>query len=544
MRSVPTGTWMPACVPESTPLLSVLLLLCSIVQSTTGGYDGSMLNGLNILPSYTDYFKLTPATKGLNTASTFIGGFIGPIFAGVIADRLGRRPAIFWGTVVTLVGIVLQGAAQNIAMFVIARIILGAGGQISGVAGVVYLSETFPSRWRTWGLGLLNNCFYIGALIAAGITLGTSEWQSTWAWRAPSFFQAIFSITCLLFLPFIPESPRWLVGREHYEDARLVVALTNANGNLQDPVAMAVYKQIVDTLDWEKKEGRTMSPMEIFKTPTARKRVLIGGSAGPFSCIAGNIIASYYLGDELKTAGIDSADDQLKANVVLNIWCLFCCLLGTQLADTWGRKPTALLSQSLLIVCLFIIGGLSKMYADDKSGASQGLVYGDVAVMFLFQGFYSIAWTPLLTLYPPEVMAFPTRANGNALSSFALNGLALKFERKFEVATAAALYLSQFSPCMCRPGLLLVFVMPIGLDNIGWKMYMINGSWDIITLILIAVYWVETKGKTLEEIDALFEGGAHSTVRNVEDVRKGREVLDVDKIEKDLYGEVELTKFN
>ncbi|OAA51247.1 General substrate transporter [Beauveria brongniartii RCEF 3172] len=519
LRSVPTGTWMPAWAPESTALLSVLLVLCSIVQSTTGGYDGSMLNGLNILPSYTDYFRLTPATKGLNTASTFIGGFIGPIFAGVIADRLGRRPAIFWGTVVTLIGIILQGAAQNIAMFVIARIILGAGSQVSGIAGIVYLSETFPSRWRTWGLGLLNNCYYIGALIAAGVTLGTSKWQSTWAWRAPSLFQAIFSVICLLFLPFIPESPRWLVARDRYEDARVVVALTNANGNLQDPVAMAVYKQIVDTLEWEKKEGRTMSPKEIFKTPTARKRVLIGGSAGPFSCIAGNIIASYYLGDELKTAGIDSSNDQLKArltgqNVVLNSFCLLACLFGTQLANVWGRKPTALLSQSLLIICLFIIGGLSKMYADNKIGASQGLVYGNVAVMFLFQGFYSIAWTPLLTLYPPEVMPYATRANGNALSSFVLNGLAL----------------------------LLVFVMPIGLDRIGWKIYMINGSWDIIVLALIAVYWVETKGKTLEEIDALFDGGVHSTVQNVEHVRQGREILDFEKIETDLQEEVGLRK--
>lgn len=153
----------------------------------------------------------------------------------------------------------------------------------------------------------------MGALIAAGITLGTSEWQSTWAWRAPSFFQGIFSVLCLIFLPFIPESPRWLVANERYEDARQVVALTNSNGDLRDPVAVAVYKQIIDTLEWEKKEGRTMSPKEIIKTPTARKRVLIGGSVGPFSCIAGNIIASYYLGDELETAGISSSSDQLKA---------------------------------------------------------------------------------------------------------------------------------------------------------------------------------------------------------------------------------------
>ena len=64
------------------------------------------------------------------------------------------------------------------------------------------------------------------------------------------------------------------------------------------------------------------------------------------------------------------------------------------------------------------------MYADNPDGASKGLVYGDVAVMFLFQGFYSIAWTPLLYLYPPEVMNYAIRANGLAFSSFMLNALA------------------------------------------------------------------------------------------------------------------------
>ena len=56
-----------------------------------------------------------------------------------------------------------------------------------------------------------------------------------------------------------------------------------------------------------------MSPTEIVKTPTATKRLLIGMSPGPFSCVAGNIIASYYLGSELDTAGVTDSNDQLKA---------------------------------------------------------------------------------------------------------------------------------------------------------------------------------------------------------------------------------------
>lgn len=118
-----------------------------------------MLNGLNILPSYTDYFHLNAATTGLNTGSVFIGGVFGPMISGIMSDRLGRRPTILWGCLIAIVGIILQTAAQNIAMFVIARIVLGFGSAITGIASGVYLSETFPSRWRAWGVGLLND-FY------------------------------------------------------------------------------------------------------------------------------------------------------------------------------------------------------------------------------------------------------------------------------------------------------------------------------------------------------------------------------------------------
>ena len=186
MHKSVTGTWMPAWVPESTKTLAVLLIICSMVQSTTHGYDGSMLNGLNILPSYTNYFQLTPETKGLNTASVFMGKFIGFFTAGIITDRLGRRPAIFWSSIIIIVGNVLQTAAQHTSMFVIARMIMGWGIALSDVAAPVYITETMPSQYRAWGSGLLNNFYYIGALVAAGVTLGTSQWESTWAWRAPS----------------------------------------------------------------------------------------------------------------------------------------------------------------------------------------------------------------------------------------------------------------------------------------------------------------------------------------------------------------------
>jgi MFS family permease len=116
------------------------------------------------------------------------------------------------------------------------------------------------------------------------------------------------------------------------------------------------------------------------------------------------------------------ANQNLKY-VVFNIWCLLCALAGTHMVARWGRKPTAIFSQGTLTVCLFIIGGLAKMYASNPNGASNSLIYGNVAVIFLFQGFFSIGWTPLLTVYSPEILNYAIRANGVALSTVVASAL-------------------------------------------------------------------------------------------------------------------------
>lgn len=393
-----------------------------ITHIQTVGYDTALLNALNILPSYIDYFKLTAATTGLNTASIFIGGILGPMVAGVIADRLGRRPAMLWSSFIAIVGVIIQTSAQNIATFVVGRIIIGFGAAASGIAGGVYLSETFHNRFRAWGVGSLNDFYWIGAILAAGITLGTGSWTSTWAWRAPSLIQGVFSLCCILILPFVPESPRWLQYQGYADAARLAVAQGNADGDVADPMVVAIYQEIQNSLALEKE--RRSSIREIVRDPVVRRRFFIGSSVGPMSTVVGNLIALFYLGPELASAGITDSRTQLHVNVVLNSWCLVCCVFGTFLVSSWGRRPTVITGQSLLIVCLFIIGGLAKIYADNgPDGTLNSLIYGNVAIIFLFQGCYSLAWTPVTYLYPTEIMSYGIRANGLAFSSLMLSSL-------------------------------------------------------------------------------------------------------------------------
>ena len=95
------------------------------------------------------------------TASIYIGGAISGVFYGKVTDLIGRRPALLWAAVVTIFAVVLQAAAQNPTMFIIARILIGLGTSASGLTGPAYLAETLPLRWRAWGLGVFNDFYYV-----------------------------------------------------------------------------------------------------------------------------------------------------------------------------------------------------------------------------------------------------------------------------------------------------------------------------------------------------------------------------------------------
>lgn len=111
--------------------------------------------------------------------------------------------------------------------------------------------------------------------------------DSTWAWRIPSAVQGVFSILCIVILPFIPESPRWLAFQGRPDEALAVVALTHANGDASDPVVLAQHKEIIDTIGYEKNVAKPLGLVQMVKTPSARKRMILCVSVAVFSTVAG-----------------------------------------------------------------------------------------------------------------------------------------------------------------------------------------------------------------------------------------------------------------
>jgi MFS family permease len=176
-------------------------------------------------------------------------------------------------------------------MFLASRLILGTGipFAVSGASQLV-AELTYP-RERAIVTGLFNVSWFAGAILAAGITLGTYSIPSDWAWRIPSILQAAPSILQLVFIWFIPESPRWLLSQDRDEEAFDILVKYHAEGDRTDPFVNAEFVEI-QTLLREEKENSKRSWAELLATPGNRRRVMIAICVGLFSQWSGNGLIS------------------------------------------------------------------------------------------------------------------------------------------------------------------------------------------------------------------------------------------------------------
>ncbi|KAI9149922.1 Lactose permease [Paramyrothecium foliicola] len=474
----------PTWGPQSQSGNLAILLVCTVAAAAMQGYDVSMMGGMNILPQYTEYFELSDATRSLNIATNYVGGCLACFCWGSLIDNYGRRNGLFWSATLTVLAAGLQAGAVHISMFCIARIIIGFATTASVIAGSAYLAETLPWNKRAWGLSLFNDFFYVGAIVAAGVTYSSFKMEGTWSWRLPSLLQGIWGLFCLALLPWLPESPRWLIDQGRPKDALVVLARVNADGDTRDDLVRLQFCQIVDTITYER---NPMTYKEMLCNRGARKRLIITATCALFSMMTGNIIVMYNIGDMLHNVGVDDHSTQLLLNVGLNAASLLVSICGSFYTDRLGVKSAAIVSTAGTSLSLFILGALTRYYC--HSTESSG-VWASVSCIFLFAASYAFGWIPVLFLLPAEVLYFRIRAKGMAMFSLVVN----------------------------ITGIWGNFVFPLALGALEWRLWIINGAWNLLFVGFIWWYWVEIKGKTLEEIDALFDGKKHSDMPDIEDV--------------------------
>ncbi|KAJ5688192.1 hypothetical protein N7536_010811 [Penicillium majusculum] len=371
-----------------------------------------------------------------------------PICA-ISCDKFGRRPVLFVGAFVLLVGVALQATAQNLGMFIAARGIIGMGLVLNITAAPLLLELAFP-RQQGPQVAIYNSLWNLGALVAAWVTYGTFRINSTWAWRLPSLLQGLSSVLQIGLCFLIEESPRWLISKARDDEARKLICKYHANGDDSDPL-----------------DPRCSSTRD-------------GGETYHFW--SGNGLISYYLTLILDSIGYKSESTQTLINALLTLCSMIWSLVFAAVMNRFGRRTLFLISTAGILAVYVVWTALEAMYergvALDGTGGDDRYAKGVLAMIFLYNFFYSVGWTPLQVTYCIEILPFDLRARGLVL---------------YNLFVALA-------------GIFNQYVNPIGVTNSKWKFYITYDVWLAFELVVVYFLFVETGSLSLEETAVILDG--------------------------------------
>ncbi|KAL0059860.1 hypothetical protein AAF712_013342 [Marasmius tenuissimus] len=375
------------------------------------------------------------------------------------------------------VGAIAITLAQTRSYLLGGRFVLGFGVSIAATACPSYVVELSPPQWRGRLTGLYNTFYYAGSILCTGIAIGTGKLQSTTSWRAPLAIQLVPAGILVIFVWFLPESPRWLMSVNRKDEARRILAKYHGNGDENSPLVQLQWKEFEESIKTDASDKRWWDYSELFNTHNARYRTYMMLMMGFFGQWSGNGLG-YFLTVLFGNAGVTSQDRRLVLNFVNTIISAFGASIGTSLADTVGRRKMWFWGTLASASTLVIVTGCTAKFGLEGSRNPAG-ANAAIAFIFLFGFVYSLAYTPLQALYPTECLAYNARAKGMAMYSLAVS---------------------------CA-GLVGQYAGPIALQNISWKYYIVYVCWDLFECVMIWFFAVETKGRTLEELDEIFEVG-------------------------------------
>ncbi|KAG1871956.1 hypothetical protein C8R48DRAFT_746488 [Suillus tomentosus] len=459
-------------------VLNIYLIL-PLLSSVLNGLDSSILNGLQILPGWQEYFHHPQGkTLGLINSAQGIGALSGIPFSPYVSDLLGRRASMFIGAIIVLAGVFTQALCTTVQVFIGARVLIGLGIAFSINAAPLLISELSYPTHRGKLTALYNSMWYFGSIISAWICLVAYDrtGASQWSWRVPVFIQATVPVLQMMLIWFIPESPRFLAAKGLESQAARVLAQYHANGPKQcDHLVAFEMAQIRHALNVEREIASSPSYLTCFATPGNRRRMLIVISIAVFSQWSGNGLVSVYINIVLDGIGITTTRTKAIINGCLQVFNLASALLGTTLVDKWGRRKLFLTSNIGMLIVFSMWTIATALFEETGSTVA---VKATVPLIFMFFFFYDFAYTPMIFSYTLEILPYNIRAKGLAIMNF------------------SAYLFNTFN----------AFVNPWALDAIGWKYYLVYCGWLCLELVFVMLFIIETKGRTLEETAALFDG--------------------------------------
>ncbi len=408
--------------------------------------------------------------KGFTVSSALIGCIIGGAVAGFISRRLGRKRGLILAAILFMISAVGSSIPETmnifgvrpVISFIIYRIIGGIGVGMASMLSPMYIAEIAPANIRgklvSWNqfaiiFGMLV-IYFVNYFIARQ---GDSEWLNSIGWRWMFASETIPAFLFLVLLMFVPETPRYLVMKNKENEALDV--LEKLDGPRQ---SATILNEIRDSL--RIKDAPWLSYGWLL--------IITGVLLSVFQQFVGINVVLYYAPEIFKNMG-SGTESSLLQTIIVGAVNLTFTVLAIYTVDKFGRKPLQIIGALGMAVSMFALG-LSFYF--------QSLGAGTLLFMLLYTASFAMSWGPVTWVLLSEI--FPNRIRGAMSIAVAAQWI-------------ANLVVSWTFPMMNDNSRLN------DLFNHGFA-YWIYGAMGILAALFVWKWVPETKGKTLEEMEDMW----------------------------------------
>lgn len=441
------------------------------------GFDTAVINGA--VAAIQKWSGVNDALLGFSVASLLLGSALGAWFAGPLANSYGRLAVMKAAAVIFVISSFGSGLPWDIWSFTAFRFLGGLGVGAASVIAPAYIAEVAPAGIRGRLGSLQQMAIVIGIFIAllsnyvlARAAGGASEpwWLGLSTWRWMFILEAIPAVLYGLMAFAIPESPRYLVAKEHVAEAIEVIRAFIGN----KPPAEVRVAEIRRSMSAEGKQSIADLRGPLFGLlPVVWTGILLSA----FQQFVGINVIFYYSSVLWQAVGFTEADS-LEITVITSVTNIATTLVAIALVDRIGRKPLLLVGSAGMAISLgvmaYVFGSAPSQTVGGVSvpllGHSEGLAA--IIAANLYVVFFGMSWGPVVWVLLGEMFNNRIRAYALALA-------------------AAAQWLANFAVSQTFPAL--------AASGLGIA-YGIYSTMALLSLLFVALAVKETRGRELEEI--------------------------------------------
>ncbi|KAG5980721.1 hypothetical protein E4U55_003722 [Claviceps digitariae] len=399
-----------ALLPKGTQRLYLLCIHLAIGASIWG-YNIGVLSSILVHPGWRAALggHVSPSTKGLVTGIYYLGTLASYVLvAHPLADRLGRRRAAMLGTGVLSGGAVMMALAE--------------GEAAMGI--MVWGSEVSPAKERGKFVTLNHVGFIAGLAAGLWVGYGMTFWTSSetgkyWGWRLSILMQLVPAIIFVTGLPFLPDSPRWLIQQGQTERASHVLRSLR-----QGTMAPSLITQELDAisaavesspLSQSHSQGFLAPSLSLFRDPSLWARLWRAFLLQFMAQMCGAAAMKYYLPTLLKALGLEYRL-ALMAGAVEMTTKIGMTVMEMWLIDRFGRTRCLTAGSMMMGIAMMINGLLPLLYPGNVNKLADAIC---IAFIFIYAMGYSLGLGPAAWVYSAEI--FPTSLRARGLN-FAASG--------------------------------------------------------------------------------------------------------------------------